>query len=92
MSAHPWTSDIFDGPGRILPAPLARFHRIFLNFAVQLFEMERADIERKLIGGKIDLAVILTSNLSNADEIEELIRSRRRLWAPRTIRCCRRVA
>ena len=74
----------FTVAGYFLPAPLARFRRIFPNIAVQLFEMDRADIERKLIGGKIDLAVILTSNLSNADEIEgeELIRSRRRLWAP----------
>jgi Transcriptional regulator len=51
---------------------------------VNLFEMDRADIERQLVAGKIDLAVILTSNLSNTEEIEseELIRSRRRLWAP----------
>ncbi len=68
--------------GYFLPTPLARFCRIFPNVRVHLFEMDRPDIERKLVRGKIDLAVILTSNLNNADEIEteELIRSRRRLW------------
>jgi len=68
--------------GYFLPTPLARFCRIFPNARVNLFEMDRDDIERKLVRGKIDLAVILTSNLNNADEIEteELIRSRRRLW------------
>ena len=68
--------------GYFLPTPLARFCRIFPNVRVNLFEMDRDDIERKLVRGKIDLAVILTSNLNDADEIEteELIRSRRRLW------------
>lgn len=72
----------FTVAGYFLPTPLARFCRIFPDVRVNLFEMDRPDIERKLVRGKIDLAVILTSNLNNADEIEteELIRSRRRLW------------
>lgn len=70
--------------GYFLPAPLARFRRIFPNVHVDLFEMDRTDIERKLVRSNVDLAVILTSNLGNAEEIEteELIRSRRRLWLP----------
>jgi DNA-binding transcriptional LysR family regulator len=73
----------FTVAGYFLPAPLARFRRIFPDIEVELFELDRADIERKLVAGKIDLAVILTSNLYNTDDIEseELIRSRRRLWA-----------
>jgi DNA-binding transcriptional LysR family regulator len=69
--------------GYFIPAPLARFRRFFPDVMVKLFEMDRADIERRLVAGKIDLAVFLTSNLGNADQIEteELIRSRRRLWA-----------
>jgi DNA-binding transcriptional LysR family regulator len=74
----------FTVAGYFLPAPLARFRRIFPGIVVELFEIDRADIERKLITGEIDLAVMLTSNLGNAEEIEseELIRSRRRLWVP----------
>ncbi|HSY87424.1 MAG TPA: LysR family transcriptional regulator [Verrucomicrobiae bacterium] len=74
----------FTVAGYFLPAPLARFRRILPDVQVNLFEMDRADIERQLVAGKIDLAVILTSNLSNTEQIEseELIRSRRRLWAP----------
>jgi DNA-binding transcriptional LysR family regulator len=70
--------------GYFLPAPLARFRRLFPAVEVNLFEMDRADIERRLVARKIDLAVILISNLTDAEEIEteELIRSRRRLWVP----------
>ena len=50
----------FTVAGYYLPAPLARFCRILPNVQVSLFEMDRADIERKLVAGKIDLAVILT--------------------------------
>jgi DNA-binding transcriptional LysR family regulator len=69
--------------GYFLPSPLARFRRLFPAVGVNMFEMDRADIERKLVAGKIDLAVILTSNLTNGEDIEteELIRSQRRLWA-----------
>src|SRR5262249_53129614 len=74
----------FTVAGYFLAAPLARFRRIFPGVAVKLFEIDRVDIERKLVSGEIDLAVMLTSNLKDAEAIEseELIRSRRRLWVP----------
>lgn len=72
----------FTVAGYFIPAPLARFRRLFPEVQVDLFEMNRPEIERRLVAGRIDLAVILTSNLNDAEEIEaeELIRSRRRLW------------
>ncbi|MEX0696857.1 MAG: LysR family transcriptional regulator [Dongiaceae bacterium] len=68
--------------GYFLPAPLARFRRAFPAVDTKLHEMDRGDIERRLIDGDIDIAVILTSNLRNADRIETevLIQSKRRLW------------
>jgi DNA-binding transcriptional LysR family regulator len=68
--------------GYFVPAPLARFRRLFPGVQVDLIEMDRPEIERRLVAGRVDLAVMLTSNLGNAEEIEaeELIRSRRRLW------------
>lgn len=68
--------------GYFLPTPLARFQRMFPNIRVRLQEHSRRIIERKLINGQLDLAVMLVSNLRNRAEIvdETLVRSRRRLW------------
>ncbi len=70
--------------GYFLPAPLARFRRMYPGVEVQLYEMSRSELERRLVNGGIDLGVILVSNLGNAEEIaaEVLIQSRRRLWLP----------
>jgi DNA-binding transcriptional LysR family regulator len=70
--------------GYFLPAPLARFRRQFPGIEVRLYEMTRSGAERRLVAGKVDLAVILVSNLGNTAEIETeaLIHSRRRLWLP----------
>ncbi len=70
--------------GYFLPAHLARFRRSFPDVTVELQEAARPEIERDLVGGTLDLAVILTSNLADtrAIEHETLIRSRRRLWMP----------
>ena len=70
--------------GYFLPAPLARFRRNFPGLEIELHEWDRSEIERRLVEGSIDLAVILTSNLLNAADIdtEVLIQSKRRLWLP----------
>jgi DNA-binding transcriptional LysR family regulator len=70
--------------GYFLPPHLARFNRTFPNVAVELWEAHRPDIEKALVRQELDLAVMLTSNLREVDEIasETLIRSRRRLWLP----------
>jgi DNA-binding transcriptional LysR family regulator len=68
--------------GYFLPQILARFARVFPGITVQMQEIPRDDIERGIIDGDLDIAVMLVSNLQNRHEIdsEVLIRSRRRLW------------
>ncbi len=70
--------------GYFLPAPLARFRSNFPGVEIELHEWDRSEIERRLVEGSIDLAVILTSNLRNAADIDTdvLIQSKRRLWLP----------
>jgi DNA-binding transcriptional LysR family regulator len=70
--------------GYFLPTPLARFRRSFPGVEIELHEWDRSEVERRLVEGSIDLAVMLTSNLLDAAEIdtEVLIQSKRRLWLP----------
>ena len=74
----------FTVAGYFLPAPLARFRRLFPGVEPVLHELDRADIEQGLVDGRIDLALFLVSNLRNAAAIdtEVLIQSKRRLWLP----------
>jgi DNA-binding transcriptional LysR family regulator len=68
--------------GYFMPPYLSRFSRSFPNVNLNLTEADRASIEEGLITGGFDLAVMLTSNLLNHEELshETLLRSRRRLW------------
>ncbi len=68
--------------GYFLPPILARFSRIFPDITVHLHEIPREEIERSLVDGNLDIAVMLVSNLQDTKRIdsETLIRSRRRLW------------
>lgn len=68
--------------GYFLPAYLARFARGFPNIDINLTEADRGDIEEGLIAGAFDLAVMLTSNIINQEDLsyDTLLRSRRRLW------------
>lgn len=68
--------------GYFLMPILAKFCRLCPNVEVSLTEMLRPDCERALIDGASDLAVLLTSNLENAEALESarLLRSRRQLW------------
>ena len=68
--------------GYFLSPHLARFNRAFPNVEVQLAESDRSDIEEGLISGQYDLAVMLTSNIINQEDLafDTLLRSRRRLW------------
>lgn len=70
--------------GYFLPQHQARFTRSYPGVALELSEAARATIEDDLIAGRLDIAVLLTSNLENRMELEHetLIRSRRRLWLP----------
>ncbi len=68
--------------GYFLPPLLARFTHAFPNVQVNLIEADRQSIEEGLISGTFDIAVMLTSNIVNHDELSHsvMLRSRRRLW------------
>jgi DNA-binding transcriptional LysR family regulator len=70
--------------GYFMPRHYARFRRTYPRIHVELLEMRRQDIERDVASGRIDLAVMLVSNLRDQKCIayETLLRSRRRLWVP----------
>lgn len=67
--------------GYFLASPLARFKRTFPNIRVRLEEFPRDRIEMMLMEGKLDLAVLLVSNVNNEDLLlETMVSSKRRLW------------
>ena len=68
--------------GYFLPQHQVRFARNYPDVNIELREAPRASIEEDLINGRLDTAVLLTSNIENSDQLdsETLIRSRRRLW------------
>lgn len=68
--------------GYFLPSHLRRFTQGFPNVKVNIIEAERETIEAGLVEGSFDLALILTSNIANQEDLsyETLLRSRRRLW------------
>lgn len=68
--------------GYFLPPYVARFAQNYPNLSLQLIEVDRSKIEEGLMADDYDVAVMLTSNLFNQEDIvyETLIRSRRRLW------------
>ena len=70
--------------GYFLPRHLVRFACNLPNVTLELFEAPRDVIERQLIEGTLDIAVILVSNLEARDRLhsEILLRSRRQLWVP----------
>lgn len=63
---------------------LGRARRALPQIEIRPHEADRTVIERSLVAGDLDLAIILTSNLGDADRIahETLVRSPRRLWLP----------
>lgn len=67
--------------GYFLASPLARFKRTFPNIKIKILEYPRDVIEKMLSEGKLDLAVLLVSNVANDDLcLESLVCSKRRLW------------
>jgi DNA-binding transcriptional LysR family regulator len=70
--------------GYFLPQHLARFGRTYPGVNLKLREAQRAAIEADLAAGRLDIAVLLTSNIQNSSGLshETLIRSKRRLWLP----------
>jgi DNA-binding transcriptional LysR family regulator len=70
--------------GYFFPQHQARFARSHPGISLEMREAPRPAIEEDLLAGRLDIAVLLTSNLENAAELahETLLRSRRRLWLP----------
>jgi len=67
--------------GYFLPSHLEKLKRIFPKLSIQLVELNREAIEEGLLSSRYDIAVLLTSNVLNADlSTETLLGSRRRLW------------
>ncbi|PKU22853.1 LysR family transcriptional regulator [Telmatospirillum siberiense] len=67
--------------GYFLPYHLGRIRRLFPDLTVKIHEMSREAIEDGLLGRRYDMAVLLTSNLSNLEIASEtLLSSTRRLW------------
>jgi DNA-binding transcriptional LysR family regulator len=70
--------------GYFLPRHHERFRRNYPRVEIELVEYPRPAIERALIDGELDLAVMLVSNLEETGRLqsETLLRSPRRLWTP----------
>lgn len=70
--------------GYFLPRHYARFKRSYPNISVEIYELPRQQIEEGLKSGKLDIAVMLVSNIGDSKRLafETLLRSRRRLWLP----------
>lgn len=70
--------------GYFMARHYAAFRRIYPGITLELSEQPRSAIENALVNGELDLAVMLTSNLANIDDLasETLFRSRRRVWLP----------
>jgi len=68
--------------GYFLAMPLTRFQRVFPKIEVSVTELDRIEIERQLINGSLDVAILLASKLPDPKRIETrtMFSSRRRLW------------
>ncbi len=67
--------------GYFLPHHLQRFSHLHPQIRLNVFELSREAIEEGLIGGRYDLAVLLTSNVANPEvSCETWFGSERRLW------------
>lgn len=72
--------------GYFLPELLARFRATYPFIEFDLRDMERADIERAVLAGDIEIGVVLLSNVEKLTRFgkQVLIRSRRQLWVAPT--------
>lgn len=69
--------------GYFLPFHLDRLRRLHPNLDIRLHELNRDSIEEGLLSGRFDMAVLLTSNVTDTGlEAETLLRSTRRVWVP----------
>lgn len=62
----------------------ARFRKTYPDIEVEVLELPRHALEKGVVSGDVDMAVMLVSNLSDKAAIDHeiLMRSTRRLWLP----------
>ncbi|MCB8838963.1 LysR family transcriptional regulator [Aurantimonas sp. VKM B-3413] len=70
--------------GYYLADLLARFRRVFQNVTVRVVEDERSYLEHLLVGGELDVGLMIVSNLADRQALESelLMRSPWRVWLP----------
>ncbi len=68
--------------GYLLPDLLARFRASYPEVEIDLRDMDRAEIERAVLNGEVDLGVAILSNIQKLSRFAHavLVRSRRQLW------------
>ena len=68
--------------GYFLPPLISRFQRMFPGVRLNLLELSRAEIEKKVAGGALDIGMLLISNVSKDGEFQKrkLFSSERFLW------------
>lgn len=67
--------------GYYLPAHLQHLQNMYPNVKFKIFEMERTQIEGQLIDEKLDMAVLLSSNVSHPKlQVKTFLQSSRNLW------------
>ncbi|MEZ5478732.1 MAG: LysR substrate-binding domain-containing protein [Thiolinea sp.] len=69
--------------GYYLPSRMARFRQQYPDINIDLHDLERAEIEARVLNGDLELGVVLLSNVSERERFGHhvLLRSRRQLWA-----------
>ncbi len=70
--------------GYFMSRHYTRFRRAYPDIEIEMIELPRGEIEKGIVDGWVDIAVMLVSNLANLADIDQetLFRSRRRLWLP----------
>jgi DNA-binding transcriptional LysR family regulator len=70
--------------GYVLPPLLQAVEQKFPGLELRVSELARHDIEEGILGGKLDIAMLLVSNLPALNHVacETLLRSPRQLWGP----------
>ena len=72
--------------GYFLPPLLARFRMQFPDVELDLRDMDRAGIEAGVLDGRLEVGVVILSNVASRERFGHhvLMRSRRRLWTSAT--------
>jgi len=72
--------------GYFLPELLARFRATYPDVEIDLYDMERAEIQDAILEERVDLGVVILSNITGAKRFGQavLLRSRRQLWVSPT--------